>query len=68
METIRRGIAGVEYNQISLRKKGNSMIYTDQQLVKKIRKMIVDFEDEVVEFKEARTNYRLKILENIFRR
>ena len=36
------------------------MIYTDQQLVKKIRKMIVDFEDEVVEFKEARTNYTIK--------
>ena len=31
------------------------MIYTDQQLIKKIRKMIIDFEDEVVEFKEART-------------
>lgn len=28
------------------------MIYTDQQLVEKIRKMIVDFEDEVVEFKD----------------
>lgn len=66
METIRRGIAGVEYNQISLRKKGNSMIYTDQQLVKKIRKMIVDFEDEVVEFKEARTNYSFKDIGKYF--
>ena len=42
------------------------MIYTDQQLVKKIRKMIVDFEDEVVEFKEARTNYSFKDIGKYF--
>ena len=36
------------------------MIYTEQQLIGKIRKMIDDFEDEVVEFKEARTNYSFK--------
>jgi len=32
------------------------MIYTDAQLCEKIREMTVDFEDEVVEFKEATTN------------
>lgn len=42
------------------------MIYTDQQLVKKIRKMIVDFEDEVVEFKEARINYSFKDIGKYF--
>ena len=42
------------------------MIYTDQQLVKEIRKMIVDFEDEVVEFKEARTNYSFKDIGKYF--
>jgi ATP-dependent DNA helicase RecG len=42
------------------------MIYTDKQLVEKIRKMIVDFENEVVEFKEARSNFFLKISESIF--
>lgn len=42
------------------------MIYTDQQLVKKIRKMIVDFEDEIVEFKEARTNYSFKDIGKYF--
>jgi ATP-dependent DNA helicase RecG len=36
------------------------MIYTDKQLVEKIRKMIVDFENEVVEFKEARSNFSFK--------
>ena len=42
------------------------MIYTDQQLIKKIRKMIIDFEDEVVEFKEARTSYSFKDIGKYF--
>lgn len=42
------------------------MIYTDQQLVEKIRQMIVDFEDEVVEFKEARTNYSFRDIGKYF--
>lgn len=33
------------------------MIYTDAQLCEKIAEMMVTFENEVVEFKEARTNY-----------
>lgn len=33
------------------------MIYTDAQLCEKIAEMMVAFENEVVEFKEARTNY-----------
>ena len=33
------------------------MIYTDSQLKEKIVRMIESFENEVVEFKEARTNY-----------
>ena len=42
------------------------MIYTDQQLIEKTRKMIIDFEDEVVEFKEARTNYSFKDIGKYF--
>lgn len=42
------------------------MIYTDQQMIEKIRKMIIDFEDEVVEFKEARTNYSFKDIGKYF--
>ena len=42
------------------------MIYTEQQLIEKIRKMIIDFEDEVVEFKEARTNYSFKDIGKYF--
>ena len=42
------------------------MIYTDQQLIEKIRIMIIDFEDEVVEFKEARTNYSFKDIGKYF--
>ena len=42
------------------------MIYTEQQLVDKIHKMIADFEDEVVEFKEARTNYSFKDIGKYF--
>lgn len=33
------------------------MIYTDNQLKEKIVQMIDDFESEVVEFKEAKSNY-----------
>ena len=33
------------------------MIYTDNQLKQKIVQMIDDFESEVVEFKEAKSNY-----------
>lgn len=33
------------------------MIYTDSHLKEKIKQMIDDFESEVVEFKEARSNY-----------
>ena len=33
------------------------MIYTDSQLKEKIVRMIESFENEVVEFKEARPNY-----------
>lgn len=42
------------------------MIYTEQQLVEKIRKMIADFENEVVEFKEARSNYSFKDIGKYF--
>jgi ATP-dependent DNA helicase RecG len=42
------------------------MIYTDKQLVEKIRKMIVDFENEVVEFKEARSNFSFKDIGKYF--
>ena len=35
----------------------NNMIYTDSQLKEKIVQMINDFENEVVEFKEAKSNY-----------
>ena len=33
------------------------MVYTDQQLIQHIREMIVEFENEVVEFKEATNDY-----------
>ena len=33
------------------------MIYSENQLKALIRQMIIDFEDEVVEFKEAKSNY-----------
>ena len=33
------------------------MIYTESELKKKIYKMIEEFESEVVEFKEATSNY-----------
>mgnify|MGYP006983568399 CR=1 FL=1 len=40
------------------------MIYTDSQLKEKIVRMIESFENEVVEFKEARTNYSFNIIYN----
>ena len=42
------------------------MIYTDDQLIDKIKDMIEKFEDEVVEFKEARTNYSFKDIGKYF--
>ena len=42
------------------------MIYTDEQLSAKIKEMIIKFEDEVVEFKEARTNYSFKDIGKYF--
>ncbi len=42
------------------------MIYSEQQLKNKILKMIDDFENEVVEFKEARTNYSFKDIGKYF--
>ena len=42
------------------------MIYTDSQLKEKIVRMIESFENEVVEFKEARTNYSFNDIGNIF--
>ena len=33
------------------------MIYSENELKELIRQLIIDFEDEVVEFKEARSNY-----------
>lgn len=42
------------------------MIYAEEQLVEKIREMIDDFENEVVEFKEARTNYSFKDIGKYF--
>ena len=42
------------------------MIYTDVQLTEKIRQLIFMFENEVVEFKEARTNYSFKDIGKYF--
>lgn len=42
------------------------MIYTDEQLIVKIKDMIIKFEDEVVEFKEARTSYSFKDIGKYF--
>lgn len=42
------------------------MIYTDEQLSAKIKDMIIKFEDEVVEFKEARTSYSFKDIGKYF--
>ena len=56
----------LKISQRKFKQEGNIMIYTDQQLIKKIRKMIIDFEDEVVEFKEARTSYSFKDIGKYF--
>ena len=42
------------------------MIYSDEQLIEKIKQMIITFEDEVVEFKEARTSYSFKDIGKYF--
>lgn len=42
------------------------MIYTDSELKKKIHEMIRDFENEVVEFKEANSNYSFKDIGKYF--
>ncbi|MEG1946352.1 MAG: putative DNA binding domain-containing protein [Lachnospiraceae bacterium] len=42
------------------------MIYSEKQLKEKIIKMIETFEDEVVEFKEARSNYSFKDIGKYF--
>lgn len=42
------------------------MIYSENQLKEKIIQMIEDFEDEIVEFKEAKTNYSLKDIGKYF--
>ncbi len=42
------------------------MIYTDAQLKEKIIQMLVSFENEVVEFKEARSNYHFNDIGKYF--
>ena len=42
------------------------MVYTDQQLIQHIREMIIEFENEVVEFKEAKLNYSFKDIGKYF--
>lgn len=42
------------------------MIYTDSELKEKIHEMIRDFENEVVEFKEANSNYSFKDIGKYF--
>ena len=42
------------------------MIYTDEKLKEKINDMIDKFEDEVVEFKEAKINYSFKDIGKYF--
>lgn len=42
------------------------MIYTENHLVEKVIQMIENFEDEVVEFKEAKTNYSFKDIGKYF--
>jgi len=42
------------------------MIYTENHLMKKVMQMIENFEDEVVEFKEAKTNYSFKDIGKYF--
>lgn len=38
------------------------MIYTENHLIEKVIQMIENFEDEVVEFKEAKTKYSFKLM------
>lgn len=38
------------------------MIYTERKLIEKVIQMVENFEDEVVEFKEAKTNYPFKYI------
>ena len=47
-------------------KGGNHMIYTDAQLKEKIIQMLASFENEVVEFKEARSNYHFNDIGKYF--
>ena len=42
------------------------MIYTEEQLKKKVIEMMEVFENEVVEFKEASNNYSFNDIGNIF--
>ncbi len=42
------------------------MIYTENHLMEKVMQMIENFEDEVVEFKEAKTNYSFKDIGKYF--
>lgn len=42
------------------------MIYLDDQLKEKVIQMIENFEDEIVEFKEAKTNYSFKDIGKYF--
>ena len=44
------------------------MIYTDAQLKEKIVRMLASFENEVVEFKEARSNYHFNDIGKYFQR
>ena len=46
--------------------KGKIMIYSEKHLIDKIILMIQNFEDEVVEFKEAKTNYSFKDIGKYF--
>ena len=41
------------------------MIYTESELKKKIYKMIEEFESEVVEFKEATSNYSFNDIDKV---
>ncbi len=42
------------------------MIYTERKLIEKVIQMVENFEDEVVEFKEAKTNYSFKDIGKYF--
>jgi Predicted transcriptional regulator containing an HTH domain and an uncharacterized domain shared with the mammalian protein Schlafen len=51
---------------VAKEERGKHMIYTDKQLIEKIKEMIILFENEVVEFKEARMNYSFKDIGKYF--